>query len=198
MVLSFTPSSTKRHAPTPNHRVSRKHAGGLDFLHHPVVMKHPSFSCTEEVPRGPSGELRFTILPNGKEDAYTMVPLEIMLGVLMRHSYQWQPGRYQWRCSGKAKLPSLLRSNNEFPPFQCQGKLSGEIRLLFATSSNEAVSPFPLCSVRGNSLKQKVHIQSRVSGNMQNVQVRIEKKSHLYQEPGRSQTEWKNICNTIP
>lgn len=85
-----------------------------------------------------------------------MVSVEIMWGVVMRHSYQSSQGD----ISGGLVCPAVMISSLLL---RCRPRLTGKVRLLSAMDSTKAVFSLPLWNIRRSYLQQKAYIRPRVS-----------------------------------
>lgn len=79
----------------------------------------------------------FTILPSGNKVDHPIVSVEIMSGVVMRHSYQSSQGDN----SGGLVCPAVMISSLLL---RCHPRLTGKVRLLPTMDSNKAVFSLPL------------------------------------------------------
>ena len=82
--------------------------------------------------------------------------MEIMWGVVMRHSYQSSQGD----ISGGLVCPAVMISSLLL---RCHPRLTGKVRLLSAMDSTKAVFSLPLWNIRRSYLQQKAYMRPRVS-----------------------------------
>ena len=91
----------------PHNSISGEHRGILDFHSHLLVTRYPYLSHLRWCQKRSNRDSWLLPPPS------TTVSVEATRGAVTRHSYSFQPGRYQWTPNGVSEHPSLHHSNKE-------------------------------------------------------------------------------------